>query len=112
MKTAKLARAVAAATMLGVGSVAPASATDNIQQFGEQEVLNEGATVTGYTVTGLGPSADAIPYPVAGRLYEATVTVDAIASSRLGSLISAPCRLARRCGPIAQLRRSSPVCAQ
>ncbi len=79
VKTAKLAGAVAAATMLGVGSVAPASATDNIQQFGKQEILNEGATVTGYTVTGLRPSADAIPYPVAGELYEATVTVDAIA---------------------------------
>lgn len=32
----------------------------------------------GYTVMGLTPSADAVPYPVAGRLYEATTTIDAI----------------------------------
>jgi len=29
-------------------------------------------------VSGLSPSSDAIPYPVSGRLYEATVTVDAL----------------------------------
>lgn len=80
MKSKRLAGAVAAtAIVFSFGAVAPASATDNIQQFGEHETLIEGAMVTGYTVTGLGPSTDAIPYPVAGELYEATVTVDAIA---------------------------------
>ena len=82
MKIKKLAGPVGAAAIafgIAAATVIPASATDNIQQFGEQAILNEGATVTGYTVTGLAPSADTIPYPVAGELYEATVTVDAIA---------------------------------
>ncbi len=34
--------------------------------------------LTGYTVTGLMPSSDPVPYPVAGRLYEATVKADAL----------------------------------
>lgn len=79
MKSRMRIGAIAAmAVMFSLGAITPASATDNIQQFGERETLIEGAMVTGYTVTGLGPSADAIPYPVAGELYEATVTVDAI----------------------------------
>ena len=33
---------------------------------------------TGYTVAGLSPSTDTIPYQVNGRLYESMVTVEAV----------------------------------
>lgn len=66
--------AVSLSTM-GVGT---ASAIDNIKPFGQQETIDSGGSAIGYTVFGLRPSADAIPYPVAGQLYEATVTVDAV----------------------------------
>lgn len=78
MKIHKILGAVAIASGLALGAVAPASAIDNIQKFGTQEVLKNNGVVTGYTVTDLRPSEDAIPHPVAGRLYEATVTVEAL----------------------------------
>ena len=37
-----------------------------------------GAPITGYTVNSLAPSSDPVPYPVAGRLYEGAVTVEAL----------------------------------
>jgi Domain of unknown function (DUF1942) len=55
----------------------PASAANNIKPFGVQVTLDDyvtGAPITGYTVNSLSPSSD----PVAGRLYEAMVTVDAV----------------------------------
>ncbi|MBI3228170.1 MAG: MPT63 family protein [Mycolicibacterium cosmeticum] len=70
--------AVAVATLFGAVAVAPASAIDNIKPFGQQETIDSGGSAIGYTVAGLKPSSDAIPYPVAGQLYEATVTVDAV----------------------------------
>ncbi|HEY7050902.1 MAG TPA: DUF1942 domain-containing protein [Mycobacterium sp.] len=71
---------VAAATsiLFSVTAVAPASAIDNIQLLGVQETFMVNGTLIGYTVTGLSPSADAVPYPVAGRLYEAMVTAEAL----------------------------------
>lgn len=72
------ATAVAASVALATAGIAPA--TDGIQAFGEQQTIDDAATggpLIGYTVTGLGPSSDVIPYPVAGRLYEATLKVDA-----------------------------------
>src|ERR1700761_6613078 len=63
---------------IAAGSVAPASAANNIKPFGQRETLNDccsGAPLIGYTVTGLKTSADAVPHN--GQLYEATVTVDA-----------------------------------
>lgn len=78
----KLAGAVAA-TVIGVGvaagTVAPASAANNIKAFGEQETLNDsvtGAPMIGYTVSGLSPSSDAVPH--AGQLYAATITVEGL----------------------------------
>ena len=68
------------ALSVAAGTAATASATDSIQQFGEQQTIDDVATggpVIGYTVAGLMPSSDTIPYPVMGRLYEATLTVDA-----------------------------------
>jgi hypothetical protein len=57
----------------------PASAANNIKPFGQQETLNDfatGAPMIGYTVTGLNPSADAVPHN--GQLYAATVTVEGL----------------------------------
>ena len=79
MEIKKLAGAVAAATvMFSVGAVAPASAADG-QVFGLQQTVSDpnGGEIA-YTVTKFLPSADAIPYPVSGQLYEATVRADAI----------------------------------
>ena len=84
MKVRTLAAPVgAAAVMIGIAAstVAPASAANTIRAFGQQETLNDyatGAPMIGYTVDGLSPSSDAMPFPVNGRLYEATVTVDAL----------------------------------
>jgi hypothetical protein len=80
MKVRKLAGAVAAsAVMIGVGVIPPAWATSNLQVFGVQETLkNVNGPLIGYTVTGLMPSGDPVAYPVAGRLYEATVKADAL----------------------------------
>ena len=80
MKIRKIAGAVAAtAIMFSIGAPAPASAADNMKLFGTQETLIDYGlgTEIGYTVTGLMPSADVIPSPVGGRLYEATVTAEA-----------------------------------
>ncbi len=84
MKIAKYAGAVAAtALVLGIGTVnaAPASATDNIKIFGEQMRINYRPAVPmiGYTVTNFGPSTAAVGH--AGRLYEATLTVQAFGSA-------------------------------
>jgi hypothetical protein len=84
----KLAGAVAAsAVMVGVGVVPPAWATSNIKDFGVEETVKDvNGPLIGYTVTGLMPSSDPVPYPVAGRLYEATVRANAV----VGTVTPAP----------------------
>ena len=81
-KTRAALGAAATAAVLAVSTATVASATTT-QGFGSQERLNEanGAVVTGYTVSGIMPSSDVIPYPVSGRLYESTLTVDAVQGS-------------------------------
>lgn len=77
---AKLAAATAILAGVALGTAGVASATDSIQAFGEEQTINDvasGGPLIGYTVTGLQPSTDTIPYPVAGRLYEAMLTVNA-----------------------------------
>lgn len=77
---AKLAAATAVAAGLALGTPGIATATDSIQQLGVEQTINDvasGGPLIGYTATGLQPSTDTIPYPVAGRLYEATLTVNA-----------------------------------
>ncbi len=79
MKITKLAAAAAAtAVAVGFGAVtaAPASATDNIKTFGEQERLNgpNGFPFIGYTVFNLAPSNDPVPHN--GKLYAAKLVVD------------------------------------
>ena len=88
MKINKLAGAVAAsAVMIGVGVVPPAWASSNIKDFGVEETVKDiNGPLIGYTVSGLMPSADPVPYPVAGRLYEATVKANAI----VGTVAPAP----------------------
>jgi len=79
VKIKKTAGAVAAtAAMFGLGAVPPAWAISNIQVMGVAETLKDvNGPLIGYTVTGLMPSSDPVPYPVAG-LYEATVKADAL----------------------------------
>lgn len=79
MKFTKLAGALAATAVtfgIGTGIAAPASATDNIKIFGEQERLNgpNGMPYIGYTVSKFGPSKDPVPHN--GKLYEATLKID------------------------------------
>ncbi len=76
----KLAAATTIAAGVALGATGVATATDSIQAFGVEQHINDvasGGPLIGYTVTGLQPSTDTIPYPVAGRLYEATLKVNA-----------------------------------
>jgi hypothetical protein len=55
----------------------------NIQKFGTREDLFDGAgtIVQSWTVNGLKPSSDVIPYSVQGRLWEANASDEAIRGS-------------------------------
>ena len=77
-KSLKLSLAAAAAAMALVS--APVGAAAPVAPLGAQQTLTnaDGQVVTGYTVNFLAPSVDEVPYPVEGRLYQATVTVNAI----------------------------------
>lgn len=70
--------AVVASAVIAL-SGAPLGSAATVQPFGARETLGDpaGMMVTAYTVTGLAPSSDAIPYRVMGRLYEAKLTVQA-----------------------------------
>jgi hypothetical protein len=48
---------------------------------GTQAKLVDGNVVQGWTISDLRPSSDAIPYPVAGTLWEATATDEALQGS-------------------------------
>lgn len=79
MRISKLAATLAAAAVtfgMGVANIAPASATDNIKTFGEQERLNgpNSLPYIGYTVFNLDPSTAPVPHN--GDLYEARLVVD------------------------------------
>ena len=88
VKIKKIAGVLACSTaLLGVCSVAPASAINNIKGFGVQETLKDYYSLSdfsseiGYTVKNLRPSRDPVPYPVGGRLYEANVITTAVVGS-------------------------------
>lgn len=74
----------AAATVATAGAVgiiaAPISSAEDVTttSVGSQAKLVDGNVVQGWTITDLRPSSDAIPYPVAGTLWEATATDEAI----------------------------------
>ena len=73
---------VAAAGAMGM---AVASADDGTQQadLGGAAQLVDGATVQQWTVGGLRPSGDAIPYAPAGALWEATATNTSVAGGNI-----------------------------
>ena len=73
--------AAAAAAALGVSGAPIASADAEVQYLGQPGELVNGSVVQHWTVTGLKPSSDMIPYQPAGTLWEATATDEAIAGS-------------------------------
>jgi Domain of unknown function (DUF1942) len=73
------AAAIAAAGSVGIIGAPIASADDpSTTTIGSQAKLVDGNVVQGWTVTGLKTSSDPIPYPVAGTLWEATATDEAL----------------------------------
>ena len=77
----------AAATIAAAGAVgiiaAPVSTAEDVTttSVGSQAKLVDGNVIQGWTIADLRPSSDAIPYPVAGTLWEATATDEAIQGS-------------------------------
>ncbi|MCV7135852.1 DUF1942 domain-containing protein [Mycobacterium hodleri] len=79
--TTALAAAAAAAAVGSIGFVGtPIAAADDLTTttIGNEARLTNGNVVQGWTITNLKPSTDVIPYPVAGTLWEATATDQAI----------------------------------
>ncbi|WP_101951736.1 MPT63 family protein [Mycobacterium sp. 3519A] len=82
--TTLLSAAAAVATAGAVAFVAaPLSSAEDVTAttVGSQAKLVDGNVIQGWTITDLRPSSDAIPYPVAGTLWEATATDEAIQGS-------------------------------
>ncbi|MEW5811081.1 MAG: MPT63 family protein, partial [Actinomycetota bacterium] len=73
--------AAAAAAALGMSGAPLASADAEVQYLGQPGELVNGSVVQHWTITGLKPSSDVIPYQPAGTLWEATATDEAIAGS-------------------------------
>jgi hypothetical protein len=81
----------AAAGAAGLAGAASAWADDadaamqppGVQQLGQQGQIANGASVEGWTVSGLQPSADPIPYQPDGALWEATATDQALAGGAI-----------------------------
>jgi hypothetical protein len=74
-----VAAAIAAAGSVGIIGAPIASADDpSTTTIGSQAKLVDGNVVQGWTITGLKTSSDPIPYPVAGTLWEATATDEAL----------------------------------
>lgn len=85
MRTATVAAAVAAAAALAITSVPRASATPTTARLGTAQTIEDitddpdtgvySVCDTSLTVANLQPSRDIVDAPLAGRLWEATVTV-------------------------------------
>jgi Domain of unknown function (DUF1942) len=74
--------AAAAGAILGVPLAgADDTTTATTTTMGQQAKLINGSVVQGWTVTGLKPSSDVIPYSARGTLWEATATNEAIQGS-------------------------------
>ena len=80
IKTVLAASAITAATLAGIGAPV-AAAEEAITYLGQQGTLTNGDIVQGWTIVGLRPSSDVIPYQPAGTLWEATATNQAIQGS-------------------------------
>jgi hypothetical protein len=75
---------VAVAAVAGAGAICAPSATADdtaVHTLGSPAELVNGTVVQAWTIRDLKPSSDAIPYPVAGTLWEATATDTAIQGS-------------------------------
>lgn len=81
IKPALAALATATVATVGLACASTAAADAELQYLGEQGELVNGDVVQGWTVTGLKPSTDVIPYPVTGTLWEATATDEAISGN-------------------------------
>jgi hypothetical protein len=79
----------AAATVATAGAVAlvsaPISSAEDVTTttVGSQAKLVDGNVIQGWTISDLRPTSDEIPYPVAGTLWEATATDEAIQGSAI-----------------------------
>ena len=78
-----LGSAAAGAAGLAGAAVAAADDADPSVQLGQQAQVIDGGNIQGWTVNGLQPSGDAIPYQPGGTLWEATATAEAIAGGGL-----------------------------
>ena len=79
MKITATTTVLATAATVGIIGAPLASAEDvTTTTVGSQNKLTDGDVVQGWTISDLRPSSDAIPYPVAGALWEATATDEAI----------------------------------
>jgi hypothetical protein len=84
MRTITIASAAFAPLSVAAITIATAAtavaANPTTAGFGTREQLFDGggAVITGWTVTDFKPSSDIIAYPVAGRLYEANATAEAV----------------------------------
>ena len=84
MRTISIASAACAPLSLAAITIATAAtavaANPTVAGFGAREQLPDagGAAVTGYSISELRSSSDAIPYPVSGQLYEVTAGVEAV----------------------------------
>jgi hypothetical protein len=85
VRTTRIKTAVAAAavtTAFGLLGSPLAMADDTTATtIGQQARLSDGGVVQGWTITGLKPSSDVIPYSAHGTLWEATATSEAIQGS-------------------------------
>jgi hypothetical protein len=89
MRIVTMAAAVAVAAAVAMTSLATASASPTTARLGAAQTIEdrsydpdngnvEGVSVTSYTVSNLQPSNDVVNAPLAGRLWEATVTVNVV----------------------------------
>ncbi|AFM19333.1 protein of unknown function (DUF1942) [Mycolicibacterium chubuense NBB4] len=81
IKPALAALTTAAAAAVGVAGAPFASADADVKYLGQPGELANGSVVQHWTVTGLKPSTDTIPYRPAGQLWEATATDEAISGN-------------------------------
>jgi hypothetical protein len=71
----------AAATVSIIGAPIASAEDVTTTTIGNQAKLVDGNIVQGWTISDLRTSSDVIPYPVAGTLWEATATDEAIQGS-------------------------------
>lgn len=81
IKPTLVAAATATFAAVGIASAPGASADTEVHYLGQQGELVNGDVVQGWTIAGLQPSTDTIPYPVAGTLWEATAIDEAISGT-------------------------------